>query len=263
MLEHQLIYNNIKSLIDIRNYIYKYNFNENLNVDYLIIKTNQVNILYIINTESNILKKSDVFIKKINELISLNLQIIIITKYKISSNLQKKLALIKKNYIIEIILYNALLFNFTTNNVNKYTEIVKLSNIEQKKILDFLDINKSSLLYLCYDDMISIWYDLYPNDIIKIKTTSPLSNILTSYYKLVSKESLSGFRFLFINKDNIIILNDKSSDSSFESELDDKSDDLNNDDDSDVYSNKNNIDSDNEIGTDKGELCPHSDFVES
>ena len=158
---------------------------------------------------------------------------------------------------------NALLFNFTTNNVNKYTEIVKLSNIEQKKILDFLDINKSSLLYLCYDDMISIWYDLYPNDIIKIKTTSPLSNILTSYYKLVSKESLSGFRFLFINKDNIIILNDKSSDSSFESELDDKSDDLNNDDDSDVYSNKNNIDSDNEIGTDKGELCPHSDFVES
>ena len=248
MSEKEIIYNNIKHLFNTRNYKTNYTFQTNLNnIDYTIIKTDDAIILYIINPESYIIKKSNIFLKKINELLLYNKKIIIITKVKLSSNLQKKITLIKKNFIIELILYNALIFNFASNNVIKYLKITKLSEIEQKKIFNFLDIKIENSLYLCQDDMISIWWDLSPGDYVLIENISPLSNFKNSYYRLVTESTLSGFRFIFTSYNIDLNINN-------ESDSENSDNNISNDDNISEYTNNDNLNENNDENENENEV---------
>jgi DNA-directed RNA polymerase subunit H (RpoH/RPB5) len=203
MNENEHIYLNILELIKCRKYnLLTKDLTKKLTYDdYLLINTDKALIFYIINYDAGIIKKGDLFIKKINELLKThnNKKIVLITKFKLSSNLYKKIFTIKHTFLIEVLLYNSLMFNFPTNNVNKFTEYIKLSDNDKTKILDFLDVKPSNLLYICYDDIACIWFDLNETDIVQVNTISPLSNIITINYRLVTSETLSGFRWIFTN----------------------------------------------------------------
>ena len=93
------IYNNISELIKTRNYQTTYIFdipkndiliNNFITIDVVNKKNNmQLTILFIINSEANIIKKSDVFLKHISNLEKKNKnleKIIIISKNKLSTN---------------------------------------------------------------------------------------------------------------------------------------------------------------------------------
>ena len=104
MNEYIIIYNNILALIKTRKYniISKLPDKKTRPDDHLLIDTDKAIILYIINYETGIIKKGDAFIKKINDILKTynNKKIIIFTRYKISSNLYKKIITIKNKILI-------------------------------------------------------------------------------------------------------------------------------------------------------------------
>ena len=252
MNENEQIYLNILELIKYRKYnLLTKDLTKKLTYDdYLLINTDKALIFYIISYDTGIIKKGDLFIKKINELLKNynNKKIVLITKFKLSSNLYKKIFTIKHNFIIEVLLYNSLMFNFPTNNVNKFTEYIKLSDNDKTKILDFLDVTPSNLLYICYDDIACIWFDLNENDVVQVNTISPLSNIMTINYRLVTSESLSGFRWIFTNnfKYSDIVDGNMDDELSHKSDVTDAESDVSNiNDNDDVDIDDNDVDVDN------------------
>lgn len=242
MMENEQIYINILELIKYRKYnLLTKDLTKTLtHDDYLLINTDKALIFYIINYDSGIIKKGDLFIKKINELLKThnNKKIVLITKIKLSSNLYKKIFTIKQIFTIEVLLYNALMFVFPINNVNKFTEYIKLSDNDKTKILDFLDITQNNLLYICFDDIACIWFDFNENDIVQVNTISPLSNIITINYRLVTCECLSNFRWIFTNNLKLSDAIDDANELSHKSDITDGESDL---------SNINDIDNDEEI----------------
>jgi DNA-directed RNA polymerase subunit H (RpoH/RPB5) len=233
MSEKELIYLNILELIKYRKYnLLTKDLNNILTQDdYLLINTDKALIFYIINYDAGIIKKSDLFLKKINELLKSynNKKIVLITKSKLSSNIYKKIFTIKTTFIIEVLLYNALIFVFPANNVNDFTEYINLSDNEKTKILDFLDITPKNLLYICHDDIACIWFDLNENDIVQVNTISPLSNIININYRLVTSDCLSNFRWVFTNNlKSSDVVNDDDGELSHKSDVTDVESELSN-----------------------------------
>ena len=256
MNENEQIYTNLLELLKYRKYnILSKTLNKNVsNEDYILIDTDKATVLYIVNYDTGIIKKGDIFIKKILDILKTNdKKIILITKQKLSSNLYKKIFTIKQSFYIEVILYNALIFNFPINNVNKHTEYIKLSENEKIKILNFLDVDPHNLLYICYDDKACIWFDLNENDIIQINTISPLSNIININYRLVINENLSHFRWILTNTKigkytNIINDDDINDDDASNKTGDNDNTDAENDD--DIDSDISNIEDNNDDNND-------------
>jgi DNA-directed RNA polymerase subunit H (RpoH/RPB5) len=226
------IYNNIKELINTRQYKTNYKFDIKkehiLNHNFINIDCNNVNILFIINSESTIIKKSDVFLKHLNNLEKThkNLEkIVIISKNKLSTNLKKKIKILKKNITIEILLFNIVIFDLTkhTNYIN--LNISKLNDDEKKNLFNLIDYDESFLNNICIDDPICIWNDFNIGDIIKFIKPSPKTSGLSVSYRLVINKNISINRII-INKHIIDTINEEEENE----ELSDKSDIIDEDD---------------------------------
>ena len=194
------IYNNIKEFIQIRDYSTSYKFDitkNNIIIDNLIQidtinKKNNLNIiiLFIVNSDANVIKKSDVFLKYINNLDKkkTNLdKIIIISKFKLSNNLNKKIKLFKKNMVIENILFKVLIFNPIKHiNYQNYS-FALLPEDEKNNLFNLIDYNHNSINKIFIDDPICIYYDFQVNDIIKIiKPTIKTAGFTCTYRRVVN-----------------------------------------------------------------------------
>jgi DNA-directed RNA polymerase subunit H (RpoH/RPB5) len=206
------IYKNIEELLKTRNYQTNHTFDilkDNIladnfiNIDVVNKKNNmQLTILFIINSDANIIKKSDVFLKYISNLEKKNKnleKIIIISKNKLSTNLKKKIKLLKKNIIIENILFNILIFNITKHiNYQNYT-FTLLSDEEKNLLFNFIDLEYKKLNKICLDDPICIYYDFNAGDIIKIYKPTVRTAGFTCTYRLVINKNIANNRMI-INK---------------------------------------------------------------
>ena len=206
------IYKNIEELLKTRNYQTDHTFNilkddilvnNFINIDVVNKKNNmQLTILFIINSEANIIKKSDVFLKYISNLEKKNKnleKIIIISKNKLSTNLKKKIKLLKKNIIIENILFNILIFNITKHiNYQNYT-FTLLPDEEKILLFNFIDLEYKKLNKICLDDPICIYYDFNAGDIIKIYKPTVRTAGFTCTYRLVINKNIANNRMI-INK---------------------------------------------------------------
>ena len=206
------IYKNIEELLKTRNYQTNHAFDilkDNIladnfiNIDVVNKKNNmQLTILFIINSDANIIKKSDVFLKYISNLEKKNKnleKIIIISKNKLSTNLKKKIKLLKKNIIIENILFNILIFNITKHiNYQNYT-FTLLSDEEKNLLFNFIDLEYKKLNKICLDDPICIYYDFNAGDIIKIYKPTVRTAGFTCTYRLVINKNIANNRMI-INK---------------------------------------------------------------
>lgn len=212
MDEKNHIYRNVLHLLKSRKYKITDNKLPNTITDeeYLIINTDTLSTLFIINQDSTLLKKSDVLVKQLKSMLQNHDRILLIIKNKLSPNMYKKIQLISI-YYIETLLFEALIFNFTTNIVTINTRYTKLSKDKAAGLLEFIDLEPESLQHICYDDKACIWYDLNVDDIVQIDTICPLSGILSTSYRLVTKERLGSQRQL-ISKKNTLISEEKESD---------------------------------------------------
>ena len=216
------IYNNIKDLLISRKYKtdYKFDINKNniLIENYINITTSKNNkdiiILFIINSEANIIKKSDVFLKYISNLEKKNKnldKIIIISKYKLSTNLNKKIKLLKKNITIENILFKILIFNPIKHINYKNYEFSLLTNDEKNNLFELIDLNSNTINKICIDDPICIYYDFNINDIIKIIKPTIKTAGMTCCYRLVINKHI-GINRTIINKALDIIIDENEDD---------------------------------------------------
>ena len=201
------IYKNIEELLKTRNYQTDYVFdipkndillNNFINIDVVNKKNNMLlTILFIINSEANIIKKSDVFLKYISNLEKKNKnleKIIIISKNKLSTNLKKKIKILKKNIIIENILFNILIFNITKHvNYQNYT-FTLLSDEEKNTLFDFIDLDYKKINKICLDDPICIYYDFNIGDIVKIVKPTIRTAGYTCNYRLVINKNIANNR---------------------------------------------------------------------
>ena len=204
MAEVDLIYDNLLELINSRGLIVSKSplkERQKKYVDYYnVIDTDKLYIIYIknnVNTE----KKNDMLKDLLfDALTNVKKSIMMVIENKLSHTISNKIkGLINQSYVIEVILHRALLFNFVTNNVNKYTKYIKMSDVEIEKHLEFYNIKRNSLPYICEDDMACIWYGFERNDIIKIESPSN-TNVITTDYRLVTADhSLSSYRVFLSN----------------------------------------------------------------
>ena len=211
------IYNNIKEFIQIRDYSTSYKFDitkNNIIIDNLIQidtinKKNNLNIiiLFIVNSDANVIKKSDVFLKYITNLdkkyTDLD-KIIIISKFKLSNNLNKKIKLFKKNIVIENILFKVLIFNPIKHiNYQDYS-FVLLPEDEKNNLFNLIDYNHNSINKIFIDDPICIYYDFQVNDIIKIIKPTIKTAGFTCTYRIVVNNHIGNNRNI-INKQQQLI----------------------------------------------------------
>jgi DNA-directed RNA polymerase subunit H (RpoH/RPB5) len=214
------IYTNIKELLLIRNYKtdYKFDISKNnilienyININAVSKDNKEITILFIINSDANIIKKSDVFLKYISNLEKKTKdldKIIIISKYKLSSNLNKKIKLLKKNITIENILFSILIFNPMKHiNYNNYTFSI-LSDEEKKNLFELIDYDVNSINKICIDDPICIYYDFNVNDIIKIIKPTIKTAGMTCCYRLVINKHI-GINRTLINKTLDVIIEEE------------------------------------------------------
>lgn len=207
--EIDVIYENVYNLIENRGHIIltpkQTNINNIRNESVIKIDTNK-SLFIIINNNVNTKtsnKKYDTDIMIINTLKNNKKELTVIMKNKINSNQIKKINKIRFKFSLEIILYKPLLNNFVITNANIMNRYTKLNNKTIESILEFYKIPISKMMYMSYDDIVSIWYDFRPEDVVELNGISPLNNITSTYYKLITNIPLSEFRFLYKNDNNV------------------------------------------------------------
>ena len=227
------IYNNIKDVLISRKYKTDYTFDisknniliENyININVTSKDNKDIVILFIINSEVNIIKKSDVFLKYISNLEKKNKnldKIIIISKYKLSTNLNKKIKLLKKNITIENILFKILIFNPIKHINYKNYVFNLLSNEEKTNLFELIDFNSNTINKICIDDPICIYYDFNINDIIKIIKPTIKTAGMTCCYRLVINKHI-GINRSIINKTLDLIIDLEEQEEQEEQELDEE-----------------------------------------
>lgn len=241
-----IIYDNLIELLKCRNYnIIKQSQTEKQKKhveDYKLIDTDKAYVIYIIN--NNIDKKNDILTDILFDVLkNIDKKIIMITKNKLSYTILRKInAITDVSYNIEIILYNALLINYITNNATRYIRYTKMSEDDIEKFLNFYDIKRNSLPYICEDDIACIWYGFERNEIIKIEKPSSSNIITTNYRIVVSDNSISFNRYFFSNKlkYSVLLLEEK------QAEEIDSDEDLSDDVSNKTISENNIIDTDND-----------------
>ena len=204
MAEIDIVYNNLLELIKCRGLIINKTPTKEKQKKYTdyytVIDTDKLYIIYIkMNTIPD--KKNEMLKDLLFDALSnIKKSIMMVIENKLSPNISNKIkGLVDQSYVIEIILHRALLFNFITNNVNKYTKYTKMSNVEIEKHLEFYNMKLNSLPYICEDDMACIWHGFERNDVIKIESPST-TNIITTDYRLVTADYCLSFYRTFLSK---------------------------------------------------------------